>query len=77
VCEEFHCLPAEAIDAIQNDVGGLLFRIMDLRTYARAKDVYDSTPMEKRPKSRLMDKVAEIKFGFARERMERLKRQAE
>lgn len=66
VCEEFHCLPAEAIDAIENDIGGLIFTIIELRSYAKAKEEFDSTPMEKRRKSAMMDKVSEIRTEIAK-----------
>ena len=73
MCEEFNCLPAEAIDALENDVGGLIFKILDIRSYLKAKQIYDSTSMNERPKTPAMDKVSEITMGLARERIERLK----
>jgi hypothetical protein len=69
VCEEFHCLPSEAIEAIEDDVGGLLFTIIELRSYARAKEDYENTPMDKRKKSYMMDKVSEIKTAIAKEKI--------
>lgn len=36
---------------------------MDFRIYARAKQEYDSTPMEKRPKNAIMDLVSEFVMG--------------
>jgi hypothetical protein len=68
-------LPCEAIEAVENDVGGLLFRIMDLRAYAEAKRIYDSTPMDKRPKTKILDMVSEIKASFVRERIAEHERQ--
>jgi len=53
-------------------VGFLLFKILDFRAYARAKEVYDSTSMDKRPKNPVMDKVSEITMGLAKERIERM-----
>jgi len=72
VCEEFHCLPSAAIEALDNDEGFLIFKILDFRAYARAKEVYDSTPMDKRPKNLMMEKVSEITMGLAKERIERM-----
>lgn len=69
ICEEFNCLPNAAVQAILEDEGGLLFKIMDLRAYARAKDVYDTTPMEKRPKNATIEKVSEITMEIAKERI--------
>lgn len=77
MCEEFHCLPAQAIEAINEDEGFLLFKIMDLRAYAKAKETYDSTPMEKRPRNPLMEKVSEITMLIARERIDRLTKKQE
>lgn len=75
MCEEFHCLPADAIEAIDNDVGGLLFTIIELRNYAKAKEIYDTTPMEKRPKSATIDLVGEIKAGIAKERIQQFEKE--
>ena len=77
VCEEFHCLPSQAIEAIEEDVGGLLFQIIDLRSYAKAKEVYDSTPMDKRPKSKAIDRVSEITMGIAREKIDAARKDLE
>lgn len=44
---------------------------MDLRAYARAKSEYDSTPMNKRPKTKLMGLVSEITMGIARDEIQR------
>jgi len=74
VCEEFHCLPAEAIEAIENDIDGMLFKILDVRIYSQAKHIYDTTPMDKRPKTTAINKVSEITMGLARERIEKFKK---
>jgi hypothetical protein len=44
---------------------------MDLRAYAKAKEIYDTTPMEKRPKSKMMNLVSEIEMGIAKERIKK------
>jgi hypothetical protein len=78
VCEEFPCYgPAEAIEALENDVGGLIFKILDLRAYSKAKEIYDTTPMDKRPKSKLIDKVSEITMELAKERIAQAQAQEE
>ena len=69
VCEAYGCLPEAAIEAIENDVGGLIFTIMELRSYAETKHEYDSTPMDKRRKSSMMDKVSEIRVAIANEKI--------
>ena len=77
VCEEFHCLPAQAIEAIEEDIGGLIFQIIDLRSYARAKEVYDTTDLNNRPKSKSIDRVSEITMGIAREKIDAAKKDLE
>jgi len=44
---------------------------MDLRSYARAKETYDSTPLEKRPKNYMIDLVSEITMGLAKKEITR------
>lgn len=68
-------MPSVAIQALDNDVGGLIFKIIDLRAYAQAKDTYDSTPMDKRPRTLLMSLVSEITMSIAKEEI--AKRQTE
>jgi hypothetical protein len=65
------------MQAIDEDEGGLLFRIIQLRAYARAKENYDNTPMEKRssPKG-MMRLVSEITMDLAAVKIEaQLKKQ--
>lgn len=73
VCEEFHCLPRQAVKAIEEDEGFLLFKILEYRAYSRAKEVYDSTPMEKRPNNALIRKVSDVTMDLAKERINRMK----
>mgnify|MGYP003396183637 CR=1 FL=1 len=53
----------------------MLFRIMDLRAYAKAKEVYDEgqkeTDVNKRPKGDLIDRVSSMTFELAKEEIER------
>lgn len=41
ICEEFDCLPSEAVRELDDADADLLLTIMDMRAYARAKDVLD------------------------------------
>jgi hypothetical protein len=77
VCENFHCLPHEAIQAIDNDVDGLLFRIIGLRAYADAKEHYDSTPVEKRKQAPMVEMVSEFTIELVKERIARARAEAE
>lgn len=36
MCEEFNVLPAVALEALENDFCGLIFRVMDTRDYAKS-----------------------------------------
>lgn len=36
MCEEFDVLPAVALEALEEDVCGLIFRIIDIRDYAKS-----------------------------------------
>jgi hypothetical protein len=42
ICEEFGCLPSEAVRELENDVRKHLFQIMQMRTYAAAKNRLDN-----------------------------------
>lgn len=41
VCEEFHCLPSQALREIQDGPLGLVGRIIDCRAYAHTKHLVD------------------------------------
>lgn len=47
VCEEFQCLPSEAIRELEEGVPGLALDVMELRSYARAKHALDAAKDEK------------------------------
>lgn len=70
-------MPAEAIEALENDVGYLIYKILDLRAYARAKETYDSSPPDKRPRTTAMDLVSEITMGIAKKEIIRRRQLAE
>ena len=78
VCEEFNCLPAAAIEAIDDDIGGLLFKIIGLRSYKKAKEQFDEGQKEpdltKRPSGPLFDKVREIEWELNKEKLKRKQR---
>ena len=61
VCEEFHCLPTEAMQEIMNDPSHMAFDVMELRAYASAKEALDNAKRpEDVPKSKAVDRVWEI-----------------
>ncbi len=71
VCEEFPCYgPKEAIQAMQEDEGEMLFKIIEYRAYARAKETYESTPMEKRAQTPMMMKIHEMQMRIAKEKID-------
>lgn len=74
VCEEFRCVPSIALEEIENDVDGLLFKIIELRNYAKAKTEYEEglkeSDLSKRPSGPLIEKVQENVFDIAREKIE-------
>ena len=81
MCEEFGCLPAEAIEAIETDVGFMLFKILDLRAYWRAKKAYEEDlhvpEMSKRRNSPLIEEVRARTYQLVKEKIERLKDNAD
>jgi len=60
---------------LENDVDQLIFKIIQLRTYARAKEQYDQGLQEqdlsKRPRGPMIDVVREITFEIAKEEIRR------
>ena len=63
MCEEFHCLPAEAGEALENDEGGIILTIINLRSYAHAKNSWDTSP--KTAKGPAVEQVKEIELELA------------
>jgi hypothetical protein len=78
VCEEFRCVPSVALEELENDVDGLVFKIIGLRAYARAKGEYEAGLKEKdlsrRPTGPLIDEVQTNVFAIARKKMEAKKK---
>ena len=63
VCEEFGCLPAEAVDALENDPEHLILDIMLLRGFARTKEAYDNAKRKiDLPQSPMLERLLEIEF---------------
>ena len=61
ICEEFHCLPSEAMKEIMDDPSQMAFDIMELRAYAAAKEALDNAKKESDiPKSPMVEKVWEV-----------------
>ena len=61
VCEEFNCLPSQAIREIMTDPSQMAFDIIELRSYARAKEILDNAKDAKEiPDSPAIDRVWEI-----------------
>jgi hypothetical protein len=48
----------------------LISKILSFRSYANAKDIYDKTPMDKRPKTRSIELVSEITMGLAKRQIQ-------
>lgn len=69
VCEEFNCLPSQAIRELENDaVDGVVMRIIEMRAFARAKEAYDRVEEEAdMPTGKMVQLVKEIDFAVARE----------
>ncbi len=66
LCEEFHCLPSQALREWQEAPDGLLETIVEMRAFAATKAAYDAaTDKESMPKSPLADLVKELDFGRA------------
>lgn len=42
ICEEFHCLPSQAIAELKIDYRRLVFDILKMRAYAAAKSRFDN-----------------------------------
>lgn len=67
ICEEFHCLPSQAVD----EPLGLCLTIMDDRAYVRAKEQVDRADAEGKagelPDDPMIALVVDIQFDIARE----------
>jgi hypothetical protein len=48
-----------------------------MRSYVKAKEVFDTVPLDKRPKSRMLDLVASVKAAIAKEKIEAFRKKDE
>jgi hypothetical protein len=68
VCEEFHCLPSQAVKEIMNDPLNMAFEILELRAYAQTKEQLDNLKKgDKEPTGPVAKKVWEIQQEIIRE----------
>lgn len=77
VADEFHLGPSQARQELDLDAD-LVFRIMHLRAYQRAKRAYEQADAEGRMKlmeSSLVQQVVETDFELARETIEKRKKE--
>ncbi len=68
VCEEFHCLPAQAEQELDRDFDGVL-EVIELRAYAQTRARLMSAQNEEQaPKGKMADLVMDIEFALIQER---------
>ncbi len=68
VCEEFHCLPSQAIEEMEAAPLNLVFDIIALRAYAETKHRIDTAKSDSDlPRSALVDTVIEIQAEIIEE----------
>ena len=77
ICEEFHCLPSQAVREWDADDEGLVLDVIELRGYARAKAAWDRATEggDEKAVSRLLQdemvkRVAEIEYALIRQARE-------
>ena len=76
LCEEFHCLPSEALKEWEHAPCGLLETIIKMRAFAVTKAMCDrAKKAEDRPDTPLAHLLTEIEFEFAEEEMQRVTQQ--
>ena len=75
LCEEFHCLPSQALAEWERAPCGLLETIIEMRAFAAMKAALDrAETLKERPTGRLADLVADIEFARAAALMEARRR---
>lgn len=68
VCEEFHCLPTQAVRELKNDPHRMALDIIHLRGYAYAKHVLDTAKSARDiPKGVDVTQVMEIQAKIMKE----------
>jgi hypothetical protein len=71
ICEEFHCLPSEALREWERAPEGLLETILEYRSFAHAKAAVDRAQSKADiPQTPMCDLVQEIEFDIAREELD-------
>lgn len=69
MCEEFHCLPSEALSELEVTPWGMVADIISCRAYARAKNVVDNAQSEQDvPDDPMVDMVFRIQADIVREK---------
>ena len=64
VCQEFSCLPDEARKALDDDYNGAIFKIMDMRGFADAKQRIEHADSKSIPTDRQAVKYLQIEMGL-------------
>ena len=71
ICEEFQCLPSQAVREWEADDEGLVLDVLELRGYARAKQAWDQATEsgDEKAVSRLVQdeavkRVAEMEYAL-------------
>ena len=74
ICEEFQCLPSQAVREWDADAAGLVLDLMELRGYARAKYAWDQATVsgDEKAVSRLLQddavkRVAEMEHALVQQ----------
>jgi hypothetical protein len=69
ICEEFNCLPSEALRELEESPFGLVMDIMEMRYYVQVKEQIDNAKdSDSMPKGALADLVYENYRDILRER---------
>ena len=63
VCDEFHCLPDAAREAINNDYNGSIFRMIEMRGLADAKQRVDHADAKHPPTDPLAMRYLRIQMA--------------
>lgn len=69
ICEEFHCLPDAARRALEQDVGGSIFKILDFRSLASAKGRIDQADAKNRPTDASANRFIQIQMELVGEQL--------
>lgn len=71
ICEEFSCLPSEALRELLDDPNNMALDIIELRAYARTKQqIDDARKQEDMPSGPLADLVWQVQHEIVRRRRE-------